>query len=500
MKIITALLALSATLTAAPLELASPFSEHMVLQREMPVPVWGWGTPGEAVKVRIKGISGDTKVKEDGSWELKLAPLPTGGPYTFDVTSGSEKIHWTDVLVGEVWICSGQSNMQFGRKRMVGVKEMEADFTNRPIRSMTVPQMVAFTPQEKLYEVSGSSWSTKPCQSAVAFAFSYNLQKDLDVPVGVIVTCWGSSSIEGWMPKDMTSQLPHFKEIMKKFDAKDREKVEKLISQKNSGKAWALKENIYMRTRPNILYNAMMHPLAPYAARGMAWYQGEQNSKNIAAMLQYAESLKLWTKRLRHEWKNDNFHMLVVMLPKFGRGMDKQSADPANTPTGLHWAWMRESQLSILDLPHTGVVNTIDLGQMKNIHPNDKAPIGKRLALLAERDLNGKKIEAQGPTFSKATVQGKSITITFTHATGLTTTDKKAPIGFWIAGASSGDKASWHPASAKITGKNTITLQSLDVTKPQFIRYAFAAGPDVNLTNSAELPAVPFRTDSLTPR
>jgi len=375
---------------------------------------------------------------------------------------------------------------------MDGVKELEVDFKNRPIRSMEVEQTGSFTPEK----TCNATWSTEPSSSAVAFAFSYNLQKDLDVPVGVITTCWGSSSIEGWMPRDMTTQLPHFKKIMLQFDAQDRDKVEKIIDQKASSTNWNKKDNIYIRTRPNILYNAMLAPLAPYATRGMAWYQGEQNSKKAEDMHRYAESLKLWTKRLRKEWKNDNFHMLVVMLPKFGRGMDKKSTDPANTPTGPNWSWMRESQLSILDLPHTSVVNTIDLGKLKGIHPNDKAPIGKRLALLAARDVNGQKIEAQGPTFFKATVQGKSITATFTHAACLTTTDKKPPTGFWLSEASSGSETTWHPATAKITGDHTITLQSPNVAKPKFIRYAFAAGPDVNLTNAAQLPATPFRTDS----
>jgi len=493
MKIFQSLLASTmccSSLFAAPLELGSPFSEHMVLQRECDVPVWGWGTPGKKVTVSIKGVKAETTVGKDSHWMLQLAPLPTGGPYTFKVTSANEKINFSDVLVGEVWICSGQSNMEFNSKKMKGVEAITSDFKGRAIRCMTVTQNVSFKPAERC----GGKWTTSPSNSAVALGFSYNLQKALDVPVGVIVTCWGSSSIEGWMPLDMTKQLPHFKKEMEMFHEKDQKKVEQLIANQKKGKKWAIKENIYLRTRPNILYNAMMAPIAPFASRGMIWYQGEANAKNMANMQQYGTSLPLWCQRLRKQWNNDKFHLLAVMLPRFDRMIGKKAEVTA--PGTQSWAWMRESQLNLLNTPHTGVANTIDLGEHKNIHPRDKMPIGHRLSLLAQSDVYKKEVEAQGPTYDgKAIVKNGTIKLTFTHAKGLSTSDGKPPRSFWIAG----DDKKWVSATATIQNSQTIELKSSSCPQPKYVRYAFAAFPDVNLINAAKLPAMPFRTDSFKP-
>jgi sialate O-acetylesterase len=284
----------------------------------------------------------------------------------------------------------------------------------------------------------------------VAYAFSVELQELLDVPVGVIVTCWGSSSIEGWMPLDLTDKLPHFKTMMEQFETKDRQKVADLIAKKE----WERNENIYLRTRPNILYNAMMQPLAPVACRGLVWYQGEANSGKYQT---YGDSLKTWTQRLREEWGNDSFHLLAVMLPGFARG-DKT---PIN-PDDKSWAWMREKQLELTQLKDTGVANTIDLGDAKNIHPKDKAPIGKRLALLAARDVNGRQILGEGPVLKAAKVDGATFRLSFEHGAGLKTTDGKPPREFWIAGA---DKK-WQRATATIDGE-VVVISAADLRTPQ---------------------------------
>jgi sialate O-acetylesterase len=207
-------------------------------------------------------------------------------------------------------------------------------------------------------------------------------------------------------------------------------------------------------------------------------------------MLQYGESLPMWCGRLRKQWGNDDFHLLAVMLPRYGRVHASGPSKGTAAPDAHSWAWFREAQLRLLDLPHTGVANTIDLGDIKNIHPKDKAPIGKRLALLAARDVNGLDIVAEGPTFAKATVEGKTIRIELAHARGLKTTDGKAPSEFWIAGKD----RKWHRAEARIDGEAVI-LQSPAVPAPAVARYAFAAFPKPNLLNAANLPAVPFRTD-----
>ena len=488
--LVSTLVCLCSVASAADLELASPFSDHMVLQREMPVPVWGWSAPGDTVTVAFAEQTKTATADKTGRWQVTLDPLKASATSrTLAVQSemGNRKLAIADVLVGEVWVCSGQSNMQMGRTAMIGAAAMLKKAAGRPIRSMTVTQTVRFTPRDRC----DGKWTTAPSASAVAFAFQYYLQEQVKVPVGVIVTCWGSSSLEGWIPLDLAERLPHFKQAMARFEKEDRAKVTALLKQEAAGKKWARNDNIYLRTRPNILYNAMLHPLAPVAVRGLVWYQGESNTRDMASMLQYGVSLAMWCDRLRKQWGTDDFHLLAVMLPRFGRVHKTGPSQATDAPDAHSWAWFREAQLRLLDLPHTGVANTIDLGDIKNIHPKDKAPIGKRLALLAARDVNGLDVVAEGPTFAKAIVDGKTIRVQFKHAAGLKTTDGKPPSAFWVAGKD----RKWHPAEARIDGE-AVVLQSPAVPAPAVVRYAFAAFPDVNLLNAANLPAVPFRTDA----
>jgi sialate O-acetylesterase len=323
---------------------------------------------------------------------------------------------------------------------------------------------VSLTPNDNC----AGTWSKEPSGSAVAFGFSYHLYQKLQVPVGVIVTCWGSAFIEGFMPRDMTAQLPHFKKMMDEFDSNTK------TQNRIRGSAGQCRPhgNVFERQQPNVLYNAMIHPVIPYASRGMVWYQGEANAGRPA---EYAESLPLWINRLRAGWGNDKFHCLVVMLPGFSDG---------------NWPRFREVQLGILKTPHTSVANTIDLGDARDVHPADKAPICERLALLARRDVYGEKIEAQGPLFRSSSVKENRVVIEFDHAEGLKTTDGAAPTGFQLAGKDQ----KWFPAAAVIQG-NTVEVKAEGLSAPAFVRYAFAGKPTVNLVNGVNLPAHPFRTD-----
>ena len=384
-------------------------------------------------------------------------------------------------------MCSGQSNMQLGYGGIPELKELFPKAQELPIRHFAVTTFVSFEPLEN----PRGGWSTQPPSSAVAFGMSYHLQQQLDVPVAVIQTCWGSSSIEGWMPLDLTEKLPHFAAAMKTFEANDRAKVAGLLADakthpRGAPGCWARADNIYLRTRPNILYNAMLHPVAPYATRGLVWYQGEANAGKPDA---YAQSLPTWVSRIREHWGQDKFHFMAVMLPRFGRLFGGENKDPAY-PDNFSWAWFREAQMKVLSLPNTAVANTIDLGDSKNIHPKDKGPIGERLALLAAREANGKKVVAHGPAIRDVVFENGAATVTFQHAAGLRTTDDKPPRAFWVAGA---DKQ-WHGAEATIRGE-TVHLTSSKVKEPVAVRYAFAGFPKVNLLNGAGLPAMPFRTD-----
>ncbi len=469
----------TATNEVSALQVSSMFGDHAVLQRELPVPVWGRSRPGTTVTIEFSGQKKTATAGQDGKWMAQLDPLSASAtPQEMVIgDDAGNKVTLKDILVGEVWICSGQSNMQYGTGQspqpvfswghVPALAELVPDARTKPLRSYTVPMDVSLTPNDRC----AGTWSQEPSGSAVAFGFSYHLHQKLQVPVGVIVSCWGSAFIEGFMPRDMTAQLPHFKKMMDDFDSNPTT----LDRIRRSAGRCRPHGNVFERQQPHVLYNAMLHPVIPYASRGMVWYQGEANAGRPG---EYAESLPLWIHRLRAGWGNDKFHVLVVMLPGFSDG---------------NWPRFREVQLGILKTPHTSVVNTIDLGDARDIHPADKAPIGERLALLARRDVYGERIEAQGPVYRSSSAAGSRMVIEFDHADGLKTKDGAAPTGFELAGA---DKV-WRPATASIKGA-TVALEADGLASPSFVRYAFAPKPAVNLVNGADLPAYPFREDDAT--
>jgi sialate O-acetylesterase len=250
----------------------------------------------------------------------------------------------------------------------------------------------------------------------------------------------------------------------------------------------------------------MMHPLEPYACRGLVWYQGERNTQSMfgmlekpwfsrnSGMLKYGDTLNAWIERYRRSWDNPQMHFMVVMLPGYGKLLDTSPTIQADHPTAHSWAWIRESQLKSLELQHTSVANTIDLGDVKNIHPRDKLPIGKRLALLAANSTLNQNVEAYGPMIDHAEPQAGKVVVHFDHAQGLKTIDGNAPTAFWLADNSE----KWFKADAEINGQ-TVILSSANLKTPLYVRYAFSGKPNVNLINAAELPAYPFRTDTFKP-
>ncbi|WP_198680012.1 sialate O-acetylesterase [Aureibaculum luteum] len=474
------------------------FCDNMVLQQGMDVPVWGTSKPNEKITVKFANQSKSTITGSDGKWMVELAPLSVSKTGREMSITGSSEIILSDILVGEVWICSGQSNMQFSVKAVPEIESLVPFAKN--IRSFEVKRIVSFKEEDNVI----GNWSTTLPSSAVAFGFAYFLEAIGDVPVGIIHASWGSSSIEAWMPRDMTKELPYFKTIMDAFD-KDittHNNIQKSLDAKNG---WTRNEDIFMRRQPNILYNAMIKPLAPYACRGLVWYQGERNTRylsgvpevteknwfhNVIGMKEYGTVLKLWIERYRKEWHNDNMHFSIVMLPGYGKGTAANPDIDSKSPTAASWAWMRESQLKALDLPNTSVANTIDLGDEKNIHPTDKFPLAQRLALQAAKYTLNKKVVTEGPMFDTIEINDNTLIVHFKNSKGLKTINKKAPTGFWIADNS----LKWEMANAKIEGE-TVLLNTIKVKKPLYIRYAFAGKPDVNLVNDANLPAYQFRTD-----
>ncbi|GAA3628391.1 sialate O-acetylesterase [Flavivirga jejuensis] len=483
-------------------QLNSLFKDHMVLQRDMPIPIWGKAEAGTTVTVKFANSEKSTVVDSNGKWRVNLDALNANfESRTMLITSSINKdvIKISDIVVGDVWICSGQSNMQMG---VGGVPEIKALIpTSSNIRSFKVKNTVAFQPQE----TCDGEWVNEHPNSAVAFSFAYFLQKSANVPVGIILTSWGSSSIEAWMPREMTKTVPHFKTMMDEFDA-DTNTKNRIKTILEGVKPWARKDDIFLRRQSNILYNAMMHPLIPYACSGLVWYQGERNTQSMhgmpkkpwfsrnSGMLKYGETLKEWVKNYRKSWNNDDMHFMVVMLPGYGKILDSGTDINLESPDSHSWAWMRESQLKVLELPNTSVVNTIDLGHVKNIHPKDKLPIGKRLASLAMNAVLKSGTESYGPIFKKIKTKKNTLVIYFDHAKELKTKDGKAPKAFWL----SDDSKKWFPADAKIKGK-TIILSTSGLEKPLYVRYAFTGKPTVNLVNGVDLPAYPFRTDTFKP-
>lgn len=488
----------------ADLKLGSLFTDHMVVQCDMPVPVWGTADPGASVNVEFAGRESSVTAGDDGKWTVTLDPIaPSSDPRVMSVTSNlnatTDTHQCVDVVVGEVWICSGQSNMQFGVNAVPEVKALIPGTEN--IRSFSVKRTVSLKEQH----ICEGEWTDSHPDSAVAFGFAHSLQSNADAPVGIILSCWGSSSIEAWMPRDMTETVPHFKTMMEEFDA-DTEAHEQINAALNGPQPWSRSQDVFLRRQSNILYNAMMHPLAPYACRGLVWYQGERNTQSMHGMLtepwysrnsgilRYGDVLTKWIQRYRQQWNREDFHVLVVMLPGFGAVSKTSPNVPKESPAAHSWAWMRESQLKALELAHTGVANTIDLGDVKNIHPRDKLPIGQRLALLAARDTLGMPVEAEGPNMREVISNGSTLVVHFDHAEGLKTIDGSVPGGFWLAD----DSANWVRAEAEIQSQK-IVLRSPKLEHPLYVRYAFVGKPDVNLVNGAGLPAYPFRTDKFAP-
>lgn len=486
----------------AELKLASPFTDHMVLQRDMAVPVWGYADPGSNITVEFSGQKKSTRAERSGKWRVDLEPLSANAePQNMRILGGSEQatITLSDVVVGEVWICSGQSNMQWKLDSVRNIKALES--TPGRIRSFMVPTTVALEEQD----YCEADWRVERPDSAVATAFAHHLEELADVPVGILLSAWGSSSIEAWMPREMTETVPHFKTVMEEFDANDRN-IQHIKDTLSAGPPWDKNQNFFLRHQPNILYNAMMKPLIPYACRGLVWYQGERNTgaiggmpegkwtARVAGMQLYGEVLQKWIQRYREEWGQPEMHFLIVMLPRFGKLLDATPEQTMESPDAHSWAWIRESQLRALELSHTGVVNTIDLGHPTNIHPGDKLPVGQRIALLATRDTLDKDVVAEGPKLLSIQRRGEDLVIRFENANGLKTEDGKAPSGFWLGDGT----GQWFPAKASIK-EDTVVLNAPDINSARAVRYAFAGMPQVNLVNSENLPAYPFRTDTLAP-
>lgn len=488
----------------AEVKLPPLFSDHMVLQSAAAVPVWGQADPGEAVSVEVAGQKKTAKASADGRWMVKLDPLKAGETLTLTV-KGKNTLTVSDVLTGEVWLGSGQSNMQMNVGAANNAKEEIAAANFPQIRMFTVDRVVAVSPEKEC----GGKWvicspATASAFSATAYFFGREIHQSRKVPVGLIHSSWGGTPIEGWTSMDaqqaerkLAPMLAGWEAKMKvPFDeAKAKAQHEKQMAvwktQVEKAKAegrkppQAPKLQIAPRlqtSHPANLFNGMIAPVIPYAIRGAIWYQGENNANRPEANL-YATQLSLLIKDWRQRWGQGEFPFAWVQLPNF-----KKPGDDPGAPSS--WAVVREAMLQTLAVPNTGMAIAIDAGDADNIHPRDKQTVGKRLALWARAKVYGETIPFSGPLPAGHKIQGNEVVLSFSHADSGLAAKGGELTGFAIAGR---DKK-WFRAAARIEGDNVI-VSSPEVKDPVAVRYAWADNPQATLTNGAGLPASPFRTD-----
>jgi len=480
------LLAFTAAASRADVKLHGLFTDNMVLQQGASVAIWGWADEGEQVTVQFRDQKVTTKAK-DGRWMLHLKKLKAGGPNELTVT-GKNNLVLKNVLVGEVWIASGQSNMEFPLRNSFESQKDIAACGNELIRLYTVPKLKANEPTNNVH----ASWQecspqSSPGFSAVAYYFARDLQKALHVPVGVIHTSWGGSPAEVWMSEKVLAANPdykrdildtypaslkHFQDAVAQFDKEAAEaKAAGTTFKKN--RPWAT-------WKPAELYNGMIAPLIPYTIQGAIWYQGESNAGRAwQYRTLFADMIRNW----RQDWGQGNFTFLEVQLAPFMAIKDQ--------PAESTWAELREAQvIATKVLPKVGIAVITDVGDPKDIHPTKKEPVGARLALAARGITYGEKLVYTGPTYKSMKVKDDHAIISFQgNGGGLEARDGDLK-GFALAGEDK--KFVW--AKAEIEG-DQVVLSNPAVAKPVAVRYGWADCPVVNLWNKAGLPASPFRTD-----
>jgi len=472
----------------------SLFGDNAVLQQGRKVPVWGTASEGEKVTVCFGGQKSEALTK-DGKWMVWLDPMDANAtPQTMTIKGASNTVTSTNILVGEVWICSGQSNMEWTLQKCTNATAAIAAAVDPQIRLLTVPRSPVDEPQSSAQVTWKECNSTNvPSFSAVAYFFARDLRKNLNIPVGLIGSYWGGTPAEAWTDRKTLASSPVLNAILEKhakavtsFDPlKLEEENKKITAQYEAEAAKAVAEGKPKpggprlklapkvdHRRPCALYNGMIAPLQPYAIRGVIWYQGENNSGEAKL---YQTLFPAMIGNWRSAWNQGDFPFLFVQIAPYKK----------MTPE------IREAQLLTWKrTPNTSMAVITDVGNPENIHPTNKEPVGQRLALAARALAYGEKIEYSGPLYKSAETNGNSITINFDHP-GKGLLAKDGPLkGFVIAGP---DKT-FVPAQAEIKGSTVIVSAPL-VSNPVAVRYGWDFVPDVNLYNQEGLPASPFRTD-----
>ncbi|MDD3470618.1 MAG: sialate O-acetylesterase [Thermoguttaceae bacterium] len=454
--------------SAMAVTLPSVFTDHMVLQQGKPVAFWGTAQPDETVTVTIGETKTEVKADTFGAWKLNM-PAMSATFDAFDVTVAGDKsdaivVH--DVLVGEVWLGSGQSNMEW-RVKNCDNGEAEVAAANLPsVRLFQIPLRASVYPQP----TCDAKWQvctpeTVPEFSAVLFFFGKNIQQDLNVPVGLINTSWGGTPCEAWTPEAYLYSDPITRPIVER---------------------WRDNPDLKQPWRPGALYNGMIVPVLPYTLKGFIWYQGESN---IGRARQHETLFPMLIDSWRDAWNDETLPFGFVQLAPFS--YDQKQIENGGT---IPCAELRESQrLTVENVPNVGMVVTTDIGNVYDIHPRNKQTVGRRMALWAEANFYGKSdLVFSGPMFIAAKPEGDHIRISFKFADGLKTSDGKAPTHFEVAGAD----GQYVAANAVIEG-DSIVASAESVKEPVFVRFGYRDIAEPNLFNGADLPASPFTSDTL---
>ena len=478
-------------------------SNSMVLQRDQAVPIWGTADPGETVVVKFASQTQKTQAGADGKWQVTLKPLaasPASGTMTI---SGKNMITLDDVLVGEVWIVSGQSNMQFTLAESADGEAAITAANDSAIRLFNISRKVAFQHESgPLALWQAVSPESVRGFSAAGYYFAVQLRNVLHVPVGVINSSYGGTQAEAWTPVAYllaSSELRPCVERTKIWDEERprvRAEYEQRIQRWREAAEKAKAEGMRPPSEPRVpdalresriaasIYDRMIAPLIPFAIRGVVWYQGESNEDRAQ---QYELLLPTLIKAWRERWGEGNFPFGIVQLPSY--------RDPRLEPSDEPWSFLREAQRrTALTTPNSGLIVTIDIGEAHDIHPKDKLDVGKRMARWALVAAYGHRMTASGPMFRDVKPKGSKLVLTFDEVgKGLRIHDGGRLEEFAVAGADH----QWHWASAKIKRRNQIIVLSDAVPRPEAVRYAFNSNPKhPNLTNDAGLPAAPFRSDN----
>jgi sialate O-acetylesterase len=489
-----------------PLTLAPVFGDHAVLQRDKPVAVWGSAAPSDAITVTFRGQTATASAGPDGLWKLAIGPFPASADPSDLVVSGHGTLTLHDVVVGEVWLCSGQSNMEFtvddgGDIYRADHPEAEVAAANFPlIRQLKVERTVATAPMRT---VKTGGWQAASPETvgkftAVGYFFARDIHRALGVPVGIIDSPWGGTPVESWMSDAARASTSLAAELAARWKRQMSEwPPERVAKYPAEMAAWEkAQEDAKINHRRNTLpwpqppasndspalpgglYNAMIAPLQPATLRGILWYQGESNAGRPG---EYAELFSTMIRSWREGFAQGDLPFYFVQLANFG---------DENERVDRNWARLREAQAKVLGLPNTGMAVAIDIGEAHNIHPRNKQEVGRRLALIAKTRVYGVAPEVSGPVFASATREGKALRVRFTSAG----TELVARGGTVKSLEVAGQDKVFFPAGGVIE-TDSLVASSPDVPEPVAVRYAWTNAPEANLYSDTGLPAVPFRSD-----